>query len=177
MRPHHDWIAVSIVLTLVLTGQWGVARASRRALVAPASDPCTTPAFVPDLAFSSNAGGRERMVAGGGTAFYLWQYPQAAPGDTGGGSTPDMPGLFVLVRGTQVFRGFVNIFEHRSYQHLCLDEPVDGATWNGHRLRDHGFVPGQLEGRLSGRWITISLIVQQHHYWVYGSLTPVTQHR
>src|SRR5690348_15965453 len=101
MRPNHGWMAVSIVLTLLLTGQWSVARASSLAFVAAVSDPCRTLAFVPGLAFSSNAGGRERMVAGGGTAFYLERYPQVSLGATGGGSASDTPGFFVLVRGAQ----------------------------------------------------------------------------
>lgn len=170
------WILVSIVITQVLVGPWGMARAANVVPGPAAVDPCASPAFPLDLVFSSNTPGREYRVAGGGTVFYLTLFPPASQGDTEAAYADDMPGWFGLMWGTRVYNGFVHSFHHRSYRHLCVDGPVVVSTFSGRRLRDDGYAQGRLEGRLTGTWITVSLVVQGYRYWVYGPLVPIPRH-
>lgn len=44
-------------------------------------------------------------------------------------------------------------------------------TLEGHTVIDEGRTPGRLDGMLIGTRITITLVVHQTRYWVYGPLS------
>lgn len=172
MKRHRIAFSMNVAIVLAVITSSGLTRYVGGNVAIAASDPCSIP--VGDLIspLSSGTTGNWKIVQGGGNVFYLEILPRPSVD-----FADDTPGWFGFIRGTRMFLGFVHIFHHPTYQHLCDDGLILLATIQGHRLRDDGHIQGRLDGSLVGTRITITLVAQGIRYWVYGPFVPLPRHK
>lgn len=171
MKRHRIALAINAVILFAVITSSGMTQYVGGNIAIAASDPCSTPAFLIGP-LVSGVTGPVRTVRGGGNVFYLETLPR-----TSDNLANDTPGWFNFIRGTHMFMGFVHLFRHQTYQHLCDDGLILLATVQGHRLRDDGHIQGRLDGTLVGTSITITLVARGIHYWVYGPFVPLPRHK
>lgn len=177
MKRHRIALASNAGILFAVVMSLGMTQYVGGNIAIAASDPCSTPVGNLLSPLASGTTSNWKIVHGGGNVFYLETLPRPAVDFTG--FAADTPGWFGFIRGTRMFLGFVHIFQHPTYQHLCGDGLILLATVQGHHYRDDGHTQGQLDGTLVGSSITITLVVHGIRYWIYGPFLPlpIPRHR
>lgn len=174
MKRHRIAFAINAVILFAILTSSGVTQNEGGNIAIAASDPCSVSVGALLSPLSSGTTSNWKIVRGGGNIFYLETLPRPSVDFTG--FAEDTPGWFGFIRGTRMFLGFVHIFHHPTYQHVCSDGLILLGTVQGHSLRDDGHTQGRLDGTLVGTRITVTLVVRGIRYWVYGPFVPLSRH-
>lgn len=172
MKRHRFACAMNLAIVLAVVTSSGMTQYVGGNSAIAAADPCSIP--VGDLIspLASGTTGNWKTVHGGGNVFYLETLPRPSVD-----FADDTPGWFNFIRGTRMFLGFVHLFHHPTYQHLCSDGLILLATVQGRHVHDDGHMQGRLDGTLVRTRITITLVARGIRYWVYGPFVPLPKHK
>ncbi len=129
-------------------------------------DPCMAPVGSVRLFIRGGSETPQWVLHGGGNIFSLSLFPDernsaSPPGDT--------PGVFSFDHGPTMYTGLVHAFRHGARQHLCFGGPVFAETEGNHGRTSVQGIPIRLDGLITGRMVSVTLVVGRATYWVYGS--------